>query len=230
MQLLFPECNAHYRTSREDRAGYAAGWSTKDVTNATDPWVYRSSDELEMLPYWGILAVYGGGGYVMEHGRYYEESAAAQKRVLQQGWIDQYTRVVLLELILYNPHVNLFAVVTLCLEVSASTAVLPHHDIHVLRLHSYTGSLALFTLICQVIFLLFLVQNIVAFVISVKKKGRKHFGGAWAVADFSLMLGSTLAVVMYAIRYILIRSIMDEHFTEKTGRQQLQPLLDMIAC
>jgi len=61
-------------------------------------------------PYWGRLAVYGGGGYI----QLLPNSSDALERALRQlqtnEWIDAGTRAVFVDFTTYNPNENLFAV------------------------------------------------------------------------------------------------------------------------
>jgi len=65
---------------------------------------------LKEEPYWGQVAVYGGGGYT----QLLPNTSDSLHQVLEQlqadEWIDEGTRAVFVDFTLYNPSDNLFAV------------------------------------------------------------------------------------------------------------------------
>ena len=71
---------------------------------------YSAATALKEEPYWGRLAVYGGGGYT----QLLPNTSAAFYQVLIQlqvdEWIDAGTRAVFVDFTTYNANVNLFAV------------------------------------------------------------------------------------------------------------------------
>ena len=188
-----------------------------DLENRTknNPWTYRSADSLGNLPIWGHLAMYGGGGYVMEHGRYYEDAVTAEEQLYSAGWVDRYTRALIVEVILYNPHVNLFASVSLVVETPPSTSILTYTNIAVVRLHSYHGTIAIIRLVCEVIFVLYLTQSLISLILSLKKNGRRHFVSSWSYVDMLLILLSVVSVCMYIISLTISRLIMKKFSTNR---------------
>jgi hypothetical protein len=67
---------------------------------------YTDSSELDGYPYWGQLAVYSGGGYVVPLKGDKEELIDFLTRLETQDWIDRYTRAVFVEFTTYNAQVR----------------------------------------------------------------------------------------------------------------------------
>uniref|UniRef100_A0A8D0FRZ2 Polycystin 1, transient receptor potential channel interacting n=1 Tax=Strix occidentalis caurina TaxID=311401 RepID=A0A8D0FRZ2_STROC len=95
-------------------ADYAAGWERAAV-NVTAAWSYSPPD-LPGVWYWGYISFYDSSGYVQELGTSLEESRAQLNFLQQHTWIDNMSRAVFVELMQYNPSVDLHAAVTLRLE------------------------------------------------------------------------------------------------------------------
>lgn len=72
MLVLVPGCRAPYSWEVEDTGSFEPGWnlSVKDNVSAGTwcPWKYQTQAELRARPVWGKLALYRGGGFVVELG------------------------------------------------------------------------------------------------------------------------------------------------------------------
>lgn len=72
MQYSVPDCHAPYSWEAEDMGSYGPGWNrTKNVNGSkivTTPWRYQTQAKLRANPVWGGLALYKGGGFVVELG------------------------------------------------------------------------------------------------------------------------------------------------------------------
>lgn len=77
---------------------------------------YKNWLQLKGLPYWGIFAMYGGGGYIAELGNDYSSAESTLSNLRETNWIDRYTRAVFVEFNMYNPNVNLWGVSLYLLE------------------------------------------------------------------------------------------------------------------
>lgn len=82
----------------------------------TDPWQYQTAAQLKTLPVFGRHGLYNGGGYVLHLGRTQSNSIAMLKYIQRYRWLDQRTRVVFIELVLYGVNANIFNVISLIYE------------------------------------------------------------------------------------------------------------------
>ncbi|XP_055992110.1 polycystin-1-like protein 3 [Sorex fumeus] len=106
---------------QEDTENYGAHWGPPD-TNTTDPdsiWHYQPQERAGGFPSAGELTTSSGGGYAVRLGR----NASAALRVLQHleqsRWLDQYTKSLFVEFVVFSANVNLFCAVTLILEANS---------------------------------------------------------------------------------------------------------------
>ena len=98
-------CHGAYGLLDEDIANYGVGWRSLDGNVSQPEYTYRTSAELDSYPFWGSHAVYSGGGYVIELRGTVRDMIAEVRRLEADGWIDQLTRAVFIELTVYNAQV-----------------------------------------------------------------------------------------------------------------------------
>ncbi|XP_071427694.1 polycystin-1 isoform X2 [Pithys albifrons albifrons] len=172
---------------------YGPGWE-KVTGNVTAAWAHSPPD-LAGIWYWGYISFYDSSGYVQELGPSLEESQAQLDFLQQHTWIDNMSRAVFVELLQYNPSVDLHVAITLRLEFPGSgraMAALSVSPFPLLRLR--TG--VTLQLLMMVFLMMFVVYFVVSESLSIKKEGRAYFAlwgnyGQWL---FILLTTSTVVV------------------------------------
>lgn len=152
---------------------------------------------------------------MFEHHPLHGTAKAQQRALFSQKWLDRYTRAVATEFVVYNAHANMFGFVNLLMEMPNSGAISTLWDINVLSLYNYSGNFALVRVLCEVIFVLFISYNVYTFLHSLYKHRRQHFSGFWSFWDFGLLLTSLVTVVMYLVRFFMVRDIMRRFARDK---------------
>lgn len=70
MQHSIPDCHAPYSWEAEDTSSYGPAWN--QIKNGSKtvprPWHYQTQAKLRANPVWGGLALYKGGGFVVDLG------------------------------------------------------------------------------------------------------------------------------------------------------------------
>ncbi|NXP21864.1 PKD1 protein, partial [Scytalopus superciliaris] len=174
-------------------ADYGTGWE-RVTGNVTAAWAHSPAD-LAGVWYWGYISFYDSSGYVQELGPSLEESQAQLDFLQQHTWIDNMSRAVFVELLQYNPSVDLHVAITLRLEFPGSgqaVAALAISPFPLLRLS--TG--VTLQLLMMVFLMMFVVYFVVSESLSIKKEGRAYFTlwgnyGQWL---FILLTMSTVVV------------------------------------
>ena len=214
------ECNSEYSSKTEEQGSFLPGWAniTDNITFTSDPWIYHHAEELGTMPIWGKLGVYGGGGYVLEHDHKYSKADKEQRETFAAKWIDRYTRAVVAEFVVYNANANVFAVVSMLFEMTSAGSINKYWDVNTLNLYSYSGSFAIFRICAEFIFCAFLLFNIYHLIRSLMKNKLKHFEGVWNRVDFVLIVGSLITVILYVVRFFLVKKVM-KAFTEDKGME-----------
>ncbi|XP_071616991.1 polycystin-1 isoform X1 [Heliangelus exortis] len=157
-------------------AAYTAGWE-RAAGNGTGPagtaWSYSPPD-LTGVWYWGYISFYDSSGYIQELGASLEEGRAQLDFLQQHTWIDNMTRVVFVELMQYNPSVDLHAAITLQLEFLGAGQAIATVTISPFPLLRLSGGVTL-QLLMMVFLMLFVVYFVVSEALSIKKEGRAYF-------------------------------------------------------
>ncbi|XP_066279609.1 polycystin-2-like isoform X3 [Branchiostoma lanceolatum] len=119
------------------------------------PWNYTFASLSNDFPYFGEHGTYLSGGYQTTLGTTSEASLTTATYLQHHQWLDQQTRAVFVELILYNPHANLFSVVTVVVEFTTSGAADTSSEVVTLRLVQHGAILLLTLRVTLALFLLF---------------------------------------------------------------------------
>ncbi|KAI8510686.1 hypothetical protein Bbelb_116020, partial [Branchiostoma belcheri] len=179
---LMPHCTVAYSLDVSDTQNYTENWNkTSNITDnlicastpivnvntatespwdyncleGSNPWSYTFASVTDGFPYFGKQGTYLSGGYVSSLGGTQETSLARAAYLQQHGWLDEKTRAVFIELTLYNPHVNLFSVVSIATEFTSLGTVYKGSEVVTLRLIQHDAILLLVLRGCLGIFILF---------------------------------------------------------------------------
>ncbi|NWU79791.1 PKD1 protein, partial [Onychorhynchus coronatus] len=172
---------------------YGTGWQ-RAGGNVTAAWAHSPPD-LAGIWYWGYISFYDSSGYVQELGPSLEESQAQLDFLQQHTWIDNMSRAVFVELLQYNPSVDLHVAITLRLEFPGSGQAIAALTISPFPLLRLSRGVTL-QLLMMVFLMMFVVYFVVSESLSIKKAGRAYFThwgnyGQWL---FILLTTSTVVV------------------------------------
>ncbi|XP_076075848.1 polycystin-2-like [Mytilus galloprovincialis] len=183
---------------REARSFSYAGWK---FTSAVDIWG---------IPIPGRYSTYGGGGYITELAVNFDFSNRTLNELTDYLWIDRNTRAIYLEFNLYAPDLNLFAYSMFLAEFPETGGIVTSYSIYPFRIYFHHGTNGIYTLICEILFLLFLVALIGKVVSGIMKKRKTFFKSVWNILDCSCISLSFVCVSMYAGRHILASQTMEK--------------------
>ncbi|KAI8498078.1 hypothetical protein Bbelb_240220, partial [Branchiostoma belcheri] len=121
-----------------------------------DMWKYTSTVSFASgIPYVGEHGTYRGGGYIASLGTTERSRFNITTYLRQHNWLDDQTRAVFVELVLYNPHVNLFSVLSLVVEFTNLGGAYTSYEVITVRLIQHDAVLLLLLRGCLVLFLLY---------------------------------------------------------------------------
>lgn len=107
MRNLVDECRGQSNLLNEDKLSYQPGWKeVADPNSPVDEWHHRRAKELNGLPFWGKLDVYGGGGYLVPLRGSNQKIIDKLNQLEKADWIDGGTRAVFVEFSAYNAQVR----------------------------------------------------------------------------------------------------------------------------
>ncbi|XP_078593958.1 uncharacterized protein LOC144871881 [Branchiostoma floridae x Branchiostoma japonicum] len=165
-------CLDEYSTGDMDTGSYSGSWgvATNNVNTDHDnsaipsPWDFTYGDINNGFLYVGEHGVYSGGGYTAALGKTLNASLQTLAHLRSNNWLDNRTRAVFMETVLYNPHANLFAVVTMTTEFSITGHVSMATELVIFRIH-HDGQVLLLVLrmVLMILLLFSLVREVLRF-------------------------------------------------------------------
>lgn len=201
---LLKECNDVYSISEEETSTFGVGWTTTGAVNSTRlEYRYSDSEALDGYPFWGILAMYGGGGYVHELRGSADTIVKNMEMLQKENWIDKYTRAVFVEFTVFNPQANLFGICTLLAEFHPTGGVSTIYRFEPAMLLPYQTGVVIFQIACEVIYVLFMVYFLVNVIRNIVKQRKKFFKEFWNIVEVSILLISIAGIVIYFYKFFV---------------------------
>ncbi|BFZ02727.1 hypothetical protein BsWGS_05766 [Bradybaena similaris] len=187
------------------------------LQNISSAWLYRTWEDIGGLPITGNLGVYPPGGYVFDVVGSRDDSVSMLKDLQSSNWVDNRTRVVLIELTLYSPNVNLFAKVTAVFEFPQAHVVMGYLHIHSFRLFAYLGNHPILRMVgdylVYAVTLLFVIRE----VCKICHERMQYFKKFWNIIELINVVCSVGAVVLHVGRHIISKHVSKEAF-QTTGQ------------
>ncbi|XP_067303965.1 polycystin-1-like protein 2 [Pseudorasbora parva] len=206
MRQAVPHCNAPYSWENEDMGSYGPGWEEFNFVNGSKDtvtaWQYQSQSTLKAVPVWGMIALYRGGGYVMDLGSDLENASRKLQYLFNSTWLDMYTRAVFIEFTVYNANVNLFCIVTLILESTAVGAFQFRSVVQSVRLYQSTGGFQSFLMASQVFYFLFIIYYMFLQGKLMKKQKWAYFKNKWNLLDLAIIILSWSSLSVFIKRTV----------------------------
>ncbi|KAJ8920176.1 hypothetical protein NQ315_011837 [Exocentrus adspersus] len=205
-------CYEEFRSAYE-YANFSEGWKKDEPPNRyarmDTVWDYTGQLAAGTVPYSGSISRYPGGGYVATLGRTLQNSITNLNYLLRNKWIDEATRAVFVEFLIYNPGTNLFDAVRILFELSATGYVEKTLDVHTARLlfiKEQTGVMIWIVLSCFVVMLILLIIKLTYRLVRKRKVLLKDI---WHVMDICIVLMSLTCIGLYVARSDLVGVFLD---------------------
>ncbi|KAI8491430.1 hypothetical protein Bbelb_310630, partial [Branchiostoma belcheri] len=205
MAHIAASCLDEYSASKLDTGSYDGNWGVAvnytNHDNSTDnrtipsPWDYTYGDINNGFLYVGEHGVYPSGGYIVTLGRTLNDSLRTLTDLISNGWLDNRTRAVFMEAVLYNPHANLFAVVTMTTEFDITGRAFTATELVIFRIHHEGQVLLLVLRMGLIIFLLF---NLVREVLKFHTYGMVYLTDPWSWLEMLIITTGMAAMGLYA--------------------------------
>ena len=223
MKDIITSCTASYTVFSEDTNDYNARWMPLDNTTNVNrrEYTYSKSSKLNGYPYLGKLTVYGGGGYVVELRQSRWVLTRMMSKLQKEQWIDRHTRAVFVELTVYNPQVNLFAILTIIAELSDTGGVVPSYRIEPAMLLPYMSSALLFQIICEMVYFVFTIMFIFKEMKKFIQLKLQYFKCVWNLVEVSIIAMSIAAIVVYFYKFIVTNKLTSQ-FKENKGNKYMK--------
>ncbi|XP_035692558.1 polycystin-2-like [Branchiostoma floridae] len=155
------------------------------ITSQDTPWNFTFVSLTDSFPFVGKHGTYFGGGYTTTLGTTLTSSATLSAYLEQYNWLDERTRAVFVELILFNPHANLFSVVSMFVEFTQLGAAFTSGEVVSLRLIQHGAVLLLVLRALSAAFLIFFA---VIGAKSLFKRPLEYLGEFWSWVEISVVV------------------------------------------
>ena len=203
-------CFPPYSERVEENRTYTKNWENKISDEAITEWSYQSGEKLGTLPIMGRLTTYPGGGYIRQLPRNPIKARELIEKVKKTKWIDQQTRVVILEFTLFNANVQLFTVVELLFEYSNTGFVFPYHLIYTANFYHYQNEFETFVALVEILFVIYLFIFTYA---EIKKCCRmnclEYFSDSWTFVELIILLLAYTTIGLFINRLLVCNHVMD---------------------
>lgn len=210
--IMTIDCADSYGAADEEKRDFNYNWTKpttfkENINPSNKPWRYQTWQDLDAYPIWAELETYYGGGYVVELFPKWNNKAVLDQ-LKKKRWIDRHSRAVIAEFALYNAGTNYFDAVTIVFEFPPSGGIIHYQSIVTFKLYRYTSGYAFFTIICEVLFLLFMLLFLIRETRLLYRTGLPYFKEFWNLVELSNFILSVLAVVFYFYRDTMARDLL----------------------
>ncbi|XP_064478806.1 uncharacterized protein LOC135392080 [Ornithodoros turicata] len=222
MRNIVDSCRGQAGLLNIDKQSYLPGWQetvpddVKNDKSKIDEWHYRRAKDLDGLPFWGKLDVYGGGGFLVPLRGSNDKIIQKLNELEKSDWIDGGTRAVFAEFSVYNAQVNLFGVVTIVAEFHPGGGIVANSRIDPIRLMRYHQGFGLFVLLCEISFIGFIIYFSVREFKSFLNLRMDYFRSYWNLAEL-VALGLSYAGMFFYISRMIVTNKILKTFSRSHG-------------
>ncbi|XP_069104885.1 polycystin-1-like protein 2 [Argopecten irradians] len=195
-------CIPDYEADTEDKGVYMEGWipwNTSDLWDGVDtPYRYHYTSPEETPTYWGLFGNYGASGYLVDLDILPDEANNLANDLKNNGWLDQKTRAIFIEICLMNRNNRLFTQVQIVFELPSTGGVFMNTQVVSANLYPYTNTFDFIVLALQLIFVVTIFIRLVQLIVKVIKTRGHSLTTTSQVFDI-LHLGVSIATVVYFV-------------------------------
>ena len=217
------ECNEFYRPGVSDDRSYTESW--KDVTNdpcperpendkIACPWRFEPTDNPGTSIIFGYAGTaYDGRGYIADLGTRRSTALESLRYLQEKKWMDRYTRIVLLEWVVYNANLNHFSYIAFYVEFPETNGGYPQYETHTFRLYDYSSDAeitAVVVTLLHILYIMWLIHTCFEEFENIKKAGKSYIKSVDNWAEIALVLSSMLGVIIYMIRKMAVINLKEQ--------------------
>ncbi|XP_045614675.2 polycystin-1-like [Procambarus clarkii] len=212
MRGFIKECSGRQGAIREETRNFCDGWSVLEGASRLcrqDEFRYKTDSELRTFSTQGILSTYGGGGYVISLNSLQVDDAKKLKTMQEMGWIDKYTRAVIVEFSVFNANVNLFATCSIMAEFNEGGGITPNWRFEPVQLLANTGFFGYIESLCQILFVIATILFTLWELWKIKQMKCEYFSSYWNIAEICIILTSYATIYVFVERYFLTKAAIE---------------------
>jgi len=197
-----PRCYVPFRSSAEDKAAYGEEaqfkWFSEEETGGVaDSWSGASGTS------------YPGSGYIVDLPLTQVEAQKTIKALMEEKWIDQQTRIVMVDLNLYNVNTNLVSIVRMGLEFDISGKVIPTYSIFVRQPYPYSNPDSRVIFVFEITVFVFFCFHVLTEFVQLIRGGVEYFhSDFWNVLEWIQFI-FFIFVIFFHIKGTLVLESLD---------------------
>ena len=202
----------HITKSDEERRSYFPGWklapnqSNFPKSSPPSAWHYQTGSESDTdYDIWGRTAIHKGGGYIVSLGLTRKTADTVINKLRAHRWIDQQTRVIIVEFSLYNINKNLLSAIVLTIDFPGTGGGFSRLGVFPFRLYRYLTKFQVMYLVCEIIFIVFIIHLSYKVFYQIYEEKWKYFLSFWNITDFALIVASFVGICYYVLRTVELR-------------------------
>ncbi|XP_077997870.1 polycystin-1-like protein 3 [Glandiceps talaboti] len=216
LKAVHEKCISH---EEMDKGAYGTGWTTSqaEVTNFThSPWVHSNHYQNHLkytLSVWAPSGKrYNADGFIAPLGKDGHIARDTIENLIDNGWVDRYTRTLILEFTTYNPNANLLSVVTFLAECHSTSIISTMVEVSTVVLMDpfQAKNDAVFPVICHALFSILTLHLLFRYLSDAGVCGCKvawNFWNAWYLTGSVLGMIST---AMLILRLVVMKWVLQE--------------------
>lgn len=203
-------CSGGYCKSLNEEGSFDPGWKQfnpqidDSVSESRKKSYWKYNKEQDGFDFRGQVAVYPSGGYNVPIAKT-PITATNQFRSLERlGWIDKFTRVVFVELSVYNPPTGFLCTIKLITEFLPTGTAISDSSLHSINFLKYSKPITLSVIQTEVLYILSLLILTIHFAYTLHeshKKDHHMWRGFWTVLDCATLFTGWASVAVYLHRY-----------------------------
>lgn len=145
--LALRNCSNDFSVLSEERNSYSFGWlsgKNNHSNNTENAFSFKSDQNLIGIGYFGKYTYYTTGGYYFPFMGSYNETISSINELAKFKWINEQTRAIFIDFVLYNPNVNLFTYCKVLYEILPSGNILSTFQVNVIDLYDLSNNFKTF--------------------------------------------------------------------------------------
>ncbi|CAH1263488.1 PKD1L3 [Branchiostoma lanceolatum] len=203
MANVSARCLDGYSVPNADTSNYNGSWDapikpnltfTDDNSTTSSPWHFTYGNIADGFAYIGKHGTYNTGGYVATLNWTFNGSMEMSTDLRTKNWLDEKTRAVFVEMVLYNPHANLFSVVVMVTEFSITGSVSMTTEMTTFTLH-HRDQVTL--LVLRVAMALFVLYYLIEAVMNFGTRPLEYLTEAWSWLEIFIIFSATTTLGLY---------------------------------
>jgi len=172
---------------------------------------YQDSEALGTLPVVTARNTYNGGGLVADLGYDIQTAQQVISGLQEDIWINRRTRIVLLELVTFQPSTNLFAFTRYSFESLPTGGIMPSYRIDPISFYGSSNALSQGIFIgCYVLIVLILIFSIYTEIRELRKLGVKYFKDVWNVVEMAFICFTIATIVIFFFKSEYTRKLIQK--------------------